>query len=405
VLDPSPTPGDPAISECLCIGCEYDLRGLPDEGQCPECGSSIAESRRAFEGDIRIPRALKAVSFLFILVGSLSLVWFVPHLVARQFEVPLGVCGIPIGFGLLRLSNRWRIAALVVLAMGLAVRVWALPFAVLGPAPFEFIILGVPAALVPRVYAISWLAFSIVVIGSMIRVLLDPRLRTMCRVLGPRVRIMGLRLCARFQRRLAILCGASPPIGLFLAGILLVFAEDFDAFLLRRAGAVQGQAAAQESGATSAQAASRKSRPTSAPAPEIIMTLDWREPDSYSTSGPYFTSTLRERPLTGKLENNDVTRSRSAIRRIEEKYYMYYAVSRRGEGLENTEARGLEWLHHMDSSAGQTDIRLTCRVPIEIIFKQKAATTVTDLKTNRLLQPPYVLEPGEYHLQATKLSR
>src|SRR5688572_11129554 len=29
-----------------CYGCGYDLRATPRDGKCPECGASVAESRR-----------------------------------------------------------------------------------------------------------------------------------------------------------------------------------------------------------------------------------------------------------------------------------------------------------------------------------------------------------------------
>src|SRR3954451_16583840 len=38
----SPLPSEPA--DLLCIGCGYLLRGLPEEGECPECGRPIAQS-------------------------------------------------------------------------------------------------------------------------------------------------------------------------------------------------------------------------------------------------------------------------------------------------------------------------------------------------------------------------
>ena len=35
---------EPSIRECPCVGCGYDLRNLPIDGPCPECGRPIAES-------------------------------------------------------------------------------------------------------------------------------------------------------------------------------------------------------------------------------------------------------------------------------------------------------------------------------------------------------------------------
>src|SRR3954454_2572466 len=33
-------------AELPCHGCGYDLRAHPEDGKCPECGESVAESRR-----------------------------------------------------------------------------------------------------------------------------------------------------------------------------------------------------------------------------------------------------------------------------------------------------------------------------------------------------------------------
>lgn len=46
-----PAPREASIG-VPCHGCEYDVRAQPDDGRCPECGASVAESRRL----ARIPR-------------------------------------------------------------------------------------------------------------------------------------------------------------------------------------------------------------------------------------------------------------------------------------------------------------------------------------------------------------
>lgn len=38
-----------SVPPTLCIDCEYDLRGLPHDGRCPECGAEIARSRQRHE--------------------------------------------------------------------------------------------------------------------------------------------------------------------------------------------------------------------------------------------------------------------------------------------------------------------------------------------------------------------
>lgn len=51
VSDHEPTP-HARPSTLACVGCGYDLAGLPEGGRCPECTRSIAESRR-----LSLPRA------------------------------------------------------------------------------------------------------------------------------------------------------------------------------------------------------------------------------------------------------------------------------------------------------------------------------------------------------------
>jgi hypothetical protein len=43
-----PSPSD-ADDEVRCLRCEYRLRGLGRDGNCPECGAPIEQSRRRHE--------------------------------------------------------------------------------------------------------------------------------------------------------------------------------------------------------------------------------------------------------------------------------------------------------------------------------------------------------------------
>lgn len=51
-----------------CVACGYNLRGLPAEGRCPECGTEISRSRLLFRRPdlVRLGLALTGVSFLII---------------------------------------------------------------------------------------------------------------------------------------------------------------------------------------------------------------------------------------------------------------------------------------------------------------------------------------------------
>ena len=62
-------PDPPADAELAlkCAACGYDLRGLPDDGRCPECGAAVAESRQAvslFRADPRWLRRLELGAWL-----------------------------------------------------------------------------------------------------------------------------------------------------------------------------------------------------------------------------------------------------------------------------------------------------------------------------------------------------
>lgn len=43
-VNTSSTPAAIVAIDCPCIGCDYNLRGLSDEGRCPECGQLVAPS-------------------------------------------------------------------------------------------------------------------------------------------------------------------------------------------------------------------------------------------------------------------------------------------------------------------------------------------------------------------------
>jgi len=63
-----------------CAECDYNLRGLPARGECPECGSAIADSCRIHQHPIRqmlIPAApLAGISLLLAVSSHYSTNWY-----------------------------------------------------------------------------------------------------------------------------------------------------------------------------------------------------------------------------------------------------------------------------------------------------------------------------------------
>jgi hypothetical protein len=85
-----------------------------------------------------IPTSLKLVAYLFVFSGFSSLLGILLNLFAGKISVQLGVLGIFIGFGLLRLEERWRIWALAFTWFGLVVTPIFIALALSGrPIPFN----------------------------------------------------------------------------------------------------------------------------------------------------------------------------------------------------------------------------------------------------------------------------
>src|SRR3954470_5857780 len=79
-----PTNTAETTAEVPCHDCGYDLRAHPPDGHCPECGASVAESRRLAaiprrpawrDSDVRWRRRMVAGAWLLVLlplVGGLK---------------------------------------------------------------------------------------------------------------------------------------------------------------------------------------------------------------------------------------------------------------------------------------------------------------------------------------------
>src|SRR3954451_20553140 len=80
-VTPLPTPDAPTSADHPCHACGYDLRAHPPDGQCPECGASVAESRRLAsiprrpawrDADPRWRRRIVAGAWLLVLLPLLN---------------------------------------------------------------------------------------------------------------------------------------------------------------------------------------------------------------------------------------------------------------------------------------------------------------------------------------------
>ena len=113
----SETPAAPLPPQAICIGCGYDLAGLPEEGLCPECGSSIAESLRLWSNTNRLEtplreiaeglRGIKVAYAILLVMGLLSTIAY-----AVEYSFP------DLAFRLLVLSGLLFLPFFVVLMTG-----------------------------------------------------------------------------------------------------------------------------------------------------------------------------------------------------------------------------------------------------------------------------------------------
>src|SRR3954447_11272062 len=72
---------DEALADLSCHICGYDLRAHPRDGKCPECGGSVAESRRVAaiprrpawrDSDPRWRRRMLAGTWVLVLVPLMA---------------------------------------------------------------------------------------------------------------------------------------------------------------------------------------------------------------------------------------------------------------------------------------------------------------------------------------------
>ncbi len=128
-------------------------------------------------GRIQIPRDLRVVAYIHLVLGIGSLADFVVRLTQSHFQVALGILGIPICLGLLRLSRGWRACAMTLLWIGLLGAPVAFVLGLVGAAPATMGILGIPLGQIARGWISVVAAVMFVLIAWQLRVLVRPGVR------------------------------------------------------------------------------------------------------------------------------------------------------------------------------------------------------------------------------------
>jgi len=109
-----------------------------------------------------LPLALKIVAIIFILGGITTLIEVIVSLLNKRIDINFGVLGIFIGIGLFKLSQGWRICALV-WTWFVLITVPIIGFMFLGhPNPLDFSIFGQKVGVVSKQVGVAMAALLFV---------------------------------------------------------------------------------------------------------------------------------------------------------------------------------------------------------------------------------------------------
>ena len=159
--------------------CEHDGRAVCADRHTHLCELSLPPAHHRIDHP-KIPMALYVVAFLQLASGLLCLSkmvtdWFISH--KLTFET--GIISVLVCFGLLRLSNAWRIVALVLLVVGFVFASIIFVLGVTARMPMSFDILGMHRGHVPG-WVVSLLVVSFVPLGIwQFYILLRPDVRNL----------------------------------------------------------------------------------------------------------------------------------------------------------------------------------------------------------------------------------
>jgi hypothetical protein len=142
----------PADSDILCESCGYTLNGLPESGNCPECGQPIAQSR---SGDGRSLSEYEIDSNSKTFRSTSRAILAHPRDFFRRLSVRSNTPEAA------AFARRWRVIAAVLFSLALFGHV--LWMSQIGIFPYPGIVLGITAALaVPVILllmrGVTWLA-------------------------------------------------------------------------------------------------------------------------------------------------------------------------------------------------------------------------------------------------------
>ena len=99
--------------------------------------------------DMKIPRSVKIVAYLFLFGGICSVIDIIVALTRGLIYLNLGVLGIPIFFGLLNRRNGWRVCAMVFLWIGFIVIPIVFLMGLVGDVPGYFEVFRIKVARIP----------------------------------------------------------------------------------------------------------------------------------------------------------------------------------------------------------------------------------------------------------------
>lgn len=120
--------------------------------------SSKVISKRQKNKKRVLPLALKIVAIIFILGGITALIEVIVSLMNKRIDINFGVLGIFIGIGLFKLSQGWRICALV-LTWVVLITVPVIGIMFLGhPGPLDFSIFGQKVGVVSKQVGVAMAA-------------------------------------------------------------------------------------------------------------------------------------------------------------------------------------------------------------------------------------------------------
>lgn len=116
------------------------------------------DSQYVYEKPV-VPTCLKVVAWLFIIGGVIAVIEIIVSLMNNHININLGVLGIFIGLGLLKLRSGWRTCGLVFIWIALVVLPVCGILAIANPSGIHYKIMGQNAGSAPLPIALGVVVF------------------------------------------------------------------------------------------------------------------------------------------------------------------------------------------------------------------------------------------------------